>query len=82
MAQRLSLCVVILVWLARGAALAQDAVLSGTIVDDSKSVLPGVTITATEQSTGRHEGVSEGGGPSERGRPPSHNRPSVNPRPL
>ena len=61
MAQRLWLCVVILVWLARGAALAQDAMLSGTVVDDSKSVLPGVTITATEQSTGRHyEGVSGG----------------------
>jgi len=59
-AQRLWLCVVILVWLARGAALAQDAMLSGTVVDDSKSVLPGVTITATEQSTGRHyEGVSD-----------------------
>ena len=60
MAQRLSLCVVILVSLAGGAALAQDAVLSGTVVDDSKSVLPGVTITATEQSTGRqYQGVSD-----------------------
>src|SRR5436190_17161398 len=40
---------------APGAAFAQGgtAALSGIVVDESKAVLPGVTVTATEVSTGR-----------------------------
>src|SRR5262245_56743839 len=38
--------------LSAGAAFAQEAVLSGTIVDTTGGVLPGVTITATHIATG------------------------------
>ena len=33
-------------------AYAQEATLSGTIVDSTNSVLPGVTVTAVHQATG------------------------------
>src|SRR5258705_770596 len=34
------------------AAFAQEAVLTGTVTDSSGAVLPGVTITATNEATG------------------------------
>lgn len=34
-------------------ATAQDVLISGTVVDESKGVLPGVTVTATDVSSGR-----------------------------
>src|SRR6185436_15586810 len=34
-------------------ALAQDVLISGTVVDESKGVLPGATVTATDVSSGR-----------------------------
>jgi hypothetical protein len=42
-----------LLLLATGRALAQDATVVGTVVDESKAVLPGVTVTATQPATGR-----------------------------
>src|ERR687891_540952 len=56
-----------LCWIVVGALLlsvspsaAQDATLNGTVMDESKSVLPGATVTATSRSTGRViEGVSD-----------------------
>jgi hypothetical protein len=54
-------------WIVLGALLlsvspaaAQDATLTGTVMDESKSVLPGATVTATSRSTGRvMDGVSD-----------------------
>ena len=44
----------VLALLAPGTAFAQsDASLSGTVVDESRAVLPGVTVTAVEISSGR-----------------------------
>src|SRR5438034_3165968 len=44
-------------------AYAQEATLSGTIVDSTNSVLPGVTVTAVHQATGnRFVGVTDGRG--------------------
>ena len=44
-------------------AFAQEATLSGTIVDSTNSVLPGVTVTAVHQATGnRFVAVSDGRG--------------------
>ena len=34
------------------AAFAQEAVLTGTVTDSSGAVLPGVTVTATNETTG------------------------------
>jgi hypothetical protein len=50
---RVLTCVLIVLALVPTAAYGQDAALSGTVIDDSMLVLPGVTITATERSTGR-----------------------------
>ena len=36
-----------------GVAAQQNATMQGTVVDDSKGVMPGVTVTATEIATGR-----------------------------
>src|SRR5262245_28126991 len=44
-------------------AFAQEATLSGTVVDSTSSVLPGVTITAVHQATGnRFVVVTDGRG--------------------
>src|SRR6266566_3741261 len=44
-------------------AYAQEATLSGTIVDSTNSVLPGVTVTAVHQATGnRFVSVTDGRG--------------------
>ena len=42
-----------LVCLVASVARAQDGSITGTAVDDTKAVLPGVNITATDQATGR-----------------------------
>ena len=45
------------------AAYAQEATLSGTVVDSTNSVLPGVTVTAVHQATGnRFVAVTDGRG--------------------
>ena len=42
------------------AAFAQEAVLTGTVVDSTGAVLPGVTVTATNSATGnKFVGVTE-----------------------
>jgi hypothetical protein len=43
------------------AAHAQDATVAGTVVDDSKAIMPGVTITAADQATGRQFVAVTGG---------------------
>lgn len=43
----------LLVGLPATPARAQDASIAGTVVDDTKSVIPGVTVTATSLATGR-----------------------------
>ena len=44
-------------------AFAQEATLSGTVMDSTSSVLPGVTITAVHQATGnRFVGLTDGRG--------------------
>ena len=53
MLHRVATCVLILLALAASTAHAQDATISGSVVDESKAVLPGVNVTATERSTGR-----------------------------
>ncbi|MBI1876393.1 MAG: TonB-dependent receptor [Acidobacteria bacterium] len=40
-------------WLPAHASAQQNATVQGTVVDESQGVLPGVTVTATEISTGR-----------------------------
>ena len=40
-------------FLSAAVAHAQDATVVGTVTDESKSVLPGATITATDVATGR-----------------------------
>jgi hypothetical protein len=48
-------CVVVAMWLLLMASVAsaQDVTITGTIVDESKASLPGVTVTATAVATGR-----------------------------
>jgi hypothetical protein len=47
------LLAVLLIGVPAGPALAQEASIAGTVVDETKAVLPGVTITATSLATGR-----------------------------
>jgi hypothetical protein len=47
------LLAVLLTGVLAGPAWAQEASIAGTVVDDTRSVLPGVTITATSLATGR-----------------------------
>jgi hypothetical protein len=53
MIARIGLVLFVLSLLSPTGVLAQDARVVGTVVDDSNAVLPGVTITATELTTGR-----------------------------
>src|SRR5882672_9333755 len=53
MLSRILLVAAILVLLGGGAAYAQNATVAGSVVDQSKALLPGATVTATDVSTGR-----------------------------
>src|SRR5688572_25037843 len=45
------------------AVFAQEAVLTGTVVDETGAVLPGVTVTAVHEATGnKFETVTDGSG--------------------
>src|SRR5687768_16775863 len=55
--------VVIAILMFPAAVFAQDATLSGTVTDTTGAVLPGVTITATNQDTGNtFVAISDGSG--------------------
>src|SRR5262245_44719502 len=56
--------VVAILVLTSGAALAQvDGSIQGLVVDESKAALPGVSVTATEQTTGRrYQATTDGRG--------------------
>src|SRR5437868_15144604 len=54
MPRRIVCCLVaLLCWIPASAMAQSTAALSGTAVDESKAVLPGVTVAATETSNGR-----------------------------
>jgi hypothetical protein len=46
-------CLAAMLWLGTGTAAAQEATILGTVTDETKAALPGVTITATGLATGR-----------------------------
>jgi hypothetical protein len=46
-------CLAALLWLGSGLAAAQEASIVGSVTDETKAALPGVTITATGLDTGR-----------------------------
>jgi hypothetical protein len=46
-------CLAAICWLGAGTAAAQEATILGTVTDETKAALPGVTITATGIDTGR-----------------------------
>jgi hypothetical protein len=46
-------CLAAVLWLGSGIAAAQDASILGTVTDETKGALPGVTVTATSLDTGR-----------------------------
>jgi hypothetical protein len=50
---RIHIAVLVLSLVTATAAFAQDGSISGTVLDESKGVLPGVTMTATNLATGR-----------------------------
>lgn len=50
---RIWIIVLSILMTAQGALYAQQATVVGTVVDESKAVLPGVTVTATDLATGR-----------------------------
>src|SRR6476619_3048111 len=56
----LSSCVFVACVLVGSVAYAQDASVIGTVTDETKSVLPGATVTATNIETGRQaSGVTD-----------------------
>ena len=46
-------CLAAMAWLGSGTAAAQEATILGTVTDETRAALPGVTITATGIDTGR-----------------------------
>jgi hypothetical protein len=46
-------CLAAMLWLGSGTAAAQEASILGIVTDESKAVLPGVTVAATSLETGR-----------------------------
>jgi len=50
--RRVLLAVITMIFLTALSAFAQDASLVGTITDETKAVLPGVTVTATNLENG------------------------------
>src|SRR5690242_10724307 len=50
---RIGVGFVVALFLTAATARAQDATVVGTVTDESKAVMPGVTVTATDPASGR-----------------------------
>ena len=55
---RVSVAVAFVLSVSVASAFAQDASIAGTITDDTKAVLPGATVTATNLATGGSTSVA------------------------